>query len=1153
MNKILLCHTHFISVVMRYSSLLFLSLAFSLTTFSFTRADAQYLTDTKIELNARNKPLATVLELIEEKSRFHFVYNTGNIPNPVISIKLASDLGTILREIGRQTHTRYEQVGDNIVVTYTPPQEPGKITGKITDTEGTPLAGANIRILELSREFMADEQGNMDITVPPGTYTLQITYVSYIPQRKENVRVSGGASIAVNIVLSPATDELSEVVVTALGIKRAEKSLGYAAQTVGEESVTDAKSNNWTSALSGKVAGLTIQGAGTGPMGSTRITLRGESSLNLDNNQALIVVDGVPVSNRITGTGFNSYLSQDSPVDFGTNVTDINPDDIESVTVLKGPAATALYGSRAASGALIITTKSAAGKKGLGISVNSNISFDQVNRWPDLQFEYGEGRTSEYYSYGASEDGPNTGTTVAAGRAWGPKFEGQLYYQYDPNTPNGLPTSRTPWVAKKDYISGFFQTGLTASNSLSLEGGSETGGSRLSVTHLTNKWIVPNTGFERINAAFSTQQQVSAPFKVNARVNYAYKQSDNLPAVGYNNQTLMYFLILGTTPNISPAWFKPYWEAGQEHIAQRKPFNSGPDNPYAIMYEMLNPMDKHNMIGNLSATYAINDRLELMVRSGLDFAAENRSQQRPYSMTKYPNGMYREQQVVNYESNTDFLFTYTQPTGRDFQFSLSAGGNYMFQSYRFKGMNADRLAQPGIYQLANSMDPVVSEPDSYEKAIASLYTFWRGSYREQLFLDVTGRNDWSSTLPQGARSFFYPSANLGWLVSETFALPPSVSFAKLRLSWAQVGNDTGPYQTARYYNQIYGNGLTNSKVLFNNSLKPEITSSFEVGMDSRFLNSRIGLDLTFYTNNSRNQILATPVDPVTGFTSALINAGLINSRGVEAVLTTKPVSNSRFQWTSTINWSLNRSYVRELADGIPSQIIYNNADLLTIEARVGGRMGDMYGLGFRRSPDGQVLYNDQGLPESLDPELKKWGNAFPDWKGGWQNQFSYRSVSLSILLDGQKGGHIYSHSNHKYNTLGKTKVTLPGRDDGVIGDGVVLQPDGSYQKNTVAVRASTFYENYYQLANVETNIFDASFLKIREVRLAYQFPTTWLSRIRVKSANFAIWGRDLFNFTNFPAYDPETGNLNNGTLTPGVEIAQFPSSRTFGANLSFKF
>ncbi|MCF2447023.1 SusC/RagA family TonB-linked outer membrane protein [Dyadobacter sp. CY345] len=1023
------------------------------------------------------------------------------------------------------------------------------LSGKVTAPSGDPLPGVNVLLKGTSSGTTTNGQGEYVLTTSaPGT-TLIFSAIGFISQEK----VVGKQSV-IDVVLVEDTKILNEVVVTALGIKREEKSLGFAAQTINENAVKDAKSNNWVNTLSGKVAGLNIQGAGAGPMGSARITLRGESSLNLDNNQALIVVDGVPVSSRITGTGFNSHLSADSPVDYGSSLSDINPDDIEKVTVLKGPGATALYGSRAAGGAIIITTKSGVRKdKGIGVTFNSNFSVEQINRYPDYQFEYGEGRTSNYFSYLDSQDGPNTATTVGAGRAWGPKFDGQSYFQYNPDAADGKPTVRTPWVANKDYISGFFQTGTTFSNSVSLEGGNENGSARLSLTHLKNKWIIPNTGFERLNVALSVSQKVSNRLKINGKVNYSNKKSDNLPMAGYNNQSLMYFLILGTAPNIKPEWFKPYWVPGKENIQQRNPFNPTPDNPYLGMYEMLNKMNKHGVIGNISAAYQISDKLDFLVRTGLDMAYEFRSQQRPFSMTRYPRGMYREQNVFNYESNTDFLINYKDKIGGIIDFTASAGANAMRQSYDFAGLYADQLAQPGIYQISNSLDQAVADPLKTKKAINSIYAATQFSFDEKIFLDVTGRNDWSSTLPYGNNSFFYPSVSSSFLLNEIFKLPSAVSFAKVRASWAQVGNDTRPYQTARYYDRIYGNSFTNSSTLFNADLKPEITASYEFGLDLRLLKNLVALDIAYYNNNSRNQILAIPLDPVSGYANALINAGLINSRGVEVKLTGKPITRKNFSWNTTLLWSRNRSYVRKLASGITNQVIYAHDSNVSVEARVGGLMGDMYGRGFQRAPDGQIIYSSVGLPAALDPVTKKWGNAFADWKASLSNEFTIKNVRVSILLDGQKGGSMFSQTNHKNNTLGKTKVTLPGRDGGIVGQGVVKQADGSFVANTVKVAASSYYDNYYQIANAETNIFDASFLKIREARVEFNLPAALLNRIGVRQTSLAFFGRDLFNFTKFPGFDPEGGNLNNGTLTPGVELAQFPSTRTMGMNLTLKF
>ncbi|MFT7376813.1 MAG: TonB-linked SusC/RagA family outer membrane protein [Sphingobacteriales bacterium] len=1023
------------------------------------------------------------------------------------------------------------------------------VSGVVKTTNDEPLPGVSVQIKGTNVGTLSDAQGVYKISPQSGGATIIVSYIGFVSQE-----ILIGNRTVINIELEEDSKVLSEVVVTALGIKREEKSLGFSATTINSNAVLDAKSNNWVNTLSGKVAGLNIQGVGGGPMGSSRITLRGESSLNLENNQALIVLDGVPISSKITGTGFSSYLSADSPVDYGSTVSDLNPDDIESVTVLKGPGATALYGSRAAGGALVITTKTGVRKNGgIGVTFNTNFNIEQVNRWPDYQLEYGEGRTDKYYSYLNSEDGINTSTTAAAGRAFGPKFDGQEYFQYNPDAPDGKPTVRTPWVAKPDYISGFFQTGKTFSNSISLDGGTEKGSARFSLTHMKNEWIIPNTGFERINAALSVNQQLSNKLKITGRVNYTNKSSDNLPVAGYNNQSLMYFLIIGTAPNVSPAWYKPYWEPGLEGVEQKSPFNPGPDNPYLGMYEMLNKMNKNGVIGNLSANYRITDNLNLMVRTGLDMSFEFRSQQRPYSMTKYPRGMYREQNVFSFESNTDILLSYNSSFTNNISINTTAGGNVMKQTYDFAGIYADQLAQPGIYQISNSLDQAVADPLKTAKAINSLYATTQIAYDEKVFLDLTGRNDWSSTLPFANNSFFYPSVSSSFLLNELFTLPTYVAFAKVRASWAQVGNDTRPYQTSRYYDRIYGNAFTNPATLFNANLKPEITTSYEFGLDLRLFRNRLGLDLTYYNNNSRNQILAIPLDPTSGFSNALINAGLINSNGVEVKLTNKIINNDKFKWNATALWSRNRSYVRELAEGITTQTIASHNTNVTIEARVGGRMGDLYGRGFQRSPDGQIIYGTNGLPAAPDLVTKVWGNAFADWKASLSNEFSYKGLKLSVLLDGQMGGDMYSQTNHKNNTLGKTKITLPGREEGIVGVGVVKQADGTFKPNTVNVTAAAYYNNYYQIRNAEVNVFDASFLKIREVRFEFNLPSNLLNKIGVRSTSVALFGRDLFNFTKFPGFDPEGGNLNSGTLTPGIELTQFPSVRSMGVNLTFKF
>lgn len=1039
-------------------------------------------------------------------------------------------------------------------------QQTAQVKGSVIADDGLVLDGVSVTIQDAEGKILqnatTNDKGIFIIRhLSPGRkYDFSFSYIGYETGYVRSFLVNAGESNSLMYRMKISDIKLSdEVVVTALGIRREEKSLGYAAQTVKENAVKDAKTNNWINSLSGKVAGLNIQSAGTGPIGSSRITLRGESSLILENNQALVIIDGVPVSRKITGINAGN---NDMGVDFGSNVSDINPDDIESISVLKGPGATALYGSRAAGGALIITTKSGSrAKKGIGVTVNSNVSFDRVNRWPDYQFEYGEGRTDLYYSYGNSEDGINTSTGAAAGRAWGPKFAGQSYFQYDPSTSDHLAKERTPWVANKNYIKDFFNTGVTASNSVAMDANSDKGSARLSVTHLTNKFILPNAGFQRINAALAVSQQVSNKLKISGKVNYTNKQSDNLPIAGYNNHTSMYFFILGTAPNIRAEWFKPRWKEGLEGIAQNKPFNPGPENPYVTFYDMINSLNKHGVMGSLSANYEISRKLELMIRSGIDMSQEFRTEQFPFGMTSYPRGRYREQNIFSYEINTDALLTYNEKLSKSIGLRVSAGANAMKSSYNFAGMYADNLAQPNIYQISNSADQAVADPLRSRKVINSVYGLSQFSFQDKVFVDVTGRNDWSSTLPLANNAYFYPSVSASFLLTELFQLPHYLSFAKVRASWAQVGNDAAAYQTDKYYGRTLNNSFASPSVLFNKNLKPEIRSSYEFGIDLRLLGNRIGLDVTVYDDKSRNQILPIPLDATSGYSSALLNAGLINSRGIEVLLSGKPVANKNFTWTSTLTWSRNRSYVRELAEGVQNHVLYGYVGTINIEARVGERMGDMYGKGFQRSPEGKIIYTSDGLPASVDPTTRKLGNAFADWKAGWLNELSIRSFRISVLFDGQMGGSMFSHTNHKLNTLGKTKVTLPGREEGIIGDGVVYnQSTGKYEPNTKKVSAMSYYDRYYALDNAETNIFDASYLKLREARIEFNLPRKIVSRLSfIQQAGVAIYGRELFNITNFPAFDPDGGTLNNGNLTPGVEITQYPTTRSVGFNITLKF
>jgi TonB-linked SusC/RagA family outer membrane protein len=1030
------------------------------------------------------------------------------------------------------------------------------IKGTVVDNDDSqPLIGVTISDNQKKPLGVTNAQGQFSVTVAAGT-PITIGYIGYT-----NVQQTFTATTSnLNIRLTRSSSQLNEVVVTALGIRREEKALGYAVTTLKNKDVTDAISNNWTNSLQGKVAGLNLIKSGGGPAGSNKIILRGESNLSGDN-AALIVVDGVVISGSSgrnsspgVGSGTSSYLSADSPSDFGNSISDINPDDIESVSVLKGPAAAALYGSRGSNGAIIITTKSGNSKNGsLNITINSNTSIDKINRWPDYQTEYGQGDQNQdlYYSYLATADGASTRSTSSA---WGPKFDGQSYFQYDPITRTTSAT-RLPWVAYPDNHKDFFQTGKTFLNSISIDGGNEKGNGRLSITNLQNKWIIPNTGYDRNTVSFTGNSKLTDKLQLSTKINYNNKSSDNLPSTGYNNQTIMYF-IRGLTPNMNMDWFKEYWLPGQEGISQTRPFSSLLDNPYLIANEMLNKSDRHNIIGNISATYSFTNNLSLMVRTSMDMSYEERSQQRPKSTNKYADGMYRTQELNNREITNDFLLRYNNKFASKFTYNITLGGSRLANRYHKEEVRADKLSYPDVYTFANSKVTLVALPYVGKYNINSLYGLGSLSYDNYLYLDVTSRNDWTSTLASPTStantSFFYPSVSLSAVLSDKLKLPAMVSFLKIRASFAQTGSGgTDPYRTSYTYNgSIFPGGLSNPTIIPNENLQPQRTRAYELGTDIRLFQSRLGFDVAIYRNNTDKQLLNAQVGRESGANFKLINAGLVRNQGVELAVNGTPVKTQNgFTWIMNGTFTANRSRIISLSDSGNSPVV-GTGPRGTLEARLGSSYGDIYGTGYVRAPDGQIVYAN-GIPVT-GTEVKYIGNAYAKFKGSAGTTLSYKGLSLSVLFDGQWGGMAYSLTTAVLSEEGKLQKTVPGRYNGIIGNGVVQNPDGSYSPNTVvATNISAYYKAHFNRDNVESNTFSTDFIKFREARFDYTISPKVLQRLKLKRASIGIYGRDLFQFTKWPGFDPEFGTLSaDGDIGVGFESAQFPSTRTLGLNLT---
>lgn len=1034
------------------------------------------------------------------------------------------------------------------------------LSGTVKDVQGSPMPGVAVLIKGTTLGVVTQNDGTYSLSMGQADKDAVLVF-SFLGFKTQELKWNG--KTVIDVTLEEERQELEGVVVTALGIKREEKGLGYSTQTVTEKMMSDATPTNWASALVGKVAGANILSTSSGPISSARITLRGDASLNIDGNNALIVLDGVPLNSQMTGDGSNSYGAGgggDVPVDYGNGIADINPDDIASIQVLKGATAAALYGSRAANGVMLVTTKSGVNKKKkyLGVTFNSNSSFDRVLHWPEFQEEYGQGdlKTNAsgklYYSYGDSEDGAASGNVALS---FGPKLDGSLYYQYDPETQQ-MGTVRTPWV-KRNHRKAFWQTGYTLVNSIAIDGSSEKSAVRLSLTYTKNEWIMPNTGFNRIAVSGSFQNQVTDKLRVSAKVNYVKRQSDNLPATGYNNSSIPYFMIL-TNPSVDVRWYQQRWVKGKEGREILRPFSPWLDNPYVIAYECLNPMEKHGVVATGSIIYEFSPKWELMIRSGIDLSFDTREMIRPYGLKNFPKGYYQQQDVFSYENNTDVLLTYRNQLSNSFNLSVSVGANRMDNKYKMQQAYVKDLITPGVYKLSNGVAAPITTFTERNKRVNSVYGTATLSYANKIFLDVTGRNDWSSTLPSGNNSFFYPSVSTSFILSDLFRLPEQISFAKLRASWAQVGNDTAPYKTAKYYNtSAFPGSASVSSTLYNARFKPEISNSIEVGLDWRMFKQRFGLDLAFYNNITRNQILDVPMDQTTGYTKATMNSGKVRNRGIELQLDGTPVKTKNFTWNSTFTWAKNYNKVLSLAAGLTDgqTIAYTGGTNCALIAKVGGSIGDIYGYKLKRAPDGQVVWKD-GIT-ARTTEFEYVGNAYPAWKAGFSNEFSYKNFRVSILFDGQWGGIVYSQTHHKMTEHGTLKHTLKYRENPnfeVVGEGMMLDERGQYVPNNVPISVSKYYADYWRRANVETNSFDASFLKLREARIEYTIPSAGLNKIGIERLTLALYGRNLAMWTkDFPVYDPEVATLNNGTIVPGSEMGQLPSTRTMGFNLTLKF
>ena len=1014
------------------------------------------------------------------------------------------------------------------------------VKGTVSDAQGEPIIGANVVIVGGTKGVITDLDGKYSIQVPENGAVLKFSYIGF---KTKSFNVVKGKNV-LNVTLEEDAVMLEQTVVTAMDLRRDEKSLSTAFQKMDVESMTENRDAGFVNMLAGKVAGLQV--ISNGAAGSATVRIRGANSIS-GNNQPLYVIDGVPIINDVTG----------GEIDYGNPANSINPDDIENIVVLKGANASALYGSDAANGAILITTKKAGQRSGLGVTYSTNVQFTEFSQYPIYQNIYGGGHINRFENNKANS------------------FNGDVKVPYDPNMPYGIQrmggydNSRSwgmPMLGfqvvgrngeLKSYVptpantTSMYQTAYSWTNSVSIERATEHVSTRIGFTNLRSDDVLEGLNNLTRNA-FNVRSNVKLTKSLDVDLNGRYTH-ENVKNRSYRNNSDRnpIYTLMDMPRDLSIQEMYPWKdENGKPTALQFK-------SPVWMLNELSNQDKKEWLLADVTVNYKITKDLKLRLKAALDLNMKEGYEFRNMYTPGDADGFYKEFTEKSRNYTYEAMLSYNK-TWKDFNISASVGANS--QDFLFKKQNSEigTLATSDFISLTNNGATVKSWPEYNAKKKQAVYGTASIGYKDFIYVDVTGRNDWSSTLPSGNNSFFYPSVSTSFILSDLFRLPEQISFAKLRASWAQVGNDTDPYKTAKYYNtSAFPGSASVSPTLYNARFKPEISNSIEVGLDWRMFKQRFGLDLAFYNNITRNQILDVPMDQTTGYTKATMNSGKVRNRGIELQLDGTPVKTKNFTWNSTFTWAKNYNKVLSLAAGLTDgqTIAYTGGTNCALIAKVGGSIGDIYGYKLKRAPDGQVVWKD-GIT-ARTTEFEYVGNAYPAWKAGFSNEFSYKNFRVSILFDGQWGGIVYSQTHHKMTEHGTLKHTLKYRENPnfeVVGEGVMLDERGQYVPNNVPISVSKYYADYWRRANVETNSFDASFLKLREARIEYTIPSAGLNKIGIERLTLALYGRNLAMWTkDFPVYDPEVATLNNGTIVPGSEMGQLPSTRTMGFNLTLKF
>lgn len=1022
-----------------------------------------------------------------------------------------------------------------------------RVTGVVEDSEG-PAVGASVREKDTNNGVSTDMDGKFSLMVKPDAI-LVINYVGY------KVKEVKATTEPMTITLEENSQVLSEVVVTALGIKRDRKALGYGLEEVKGNSLDKAKETNVINSMAGRVAGLVVSQTAGGPSGSSRVILRGSTEMT-GNNQPLYVVDGVPLDN----TNFGS-AGTNGGYDLGDGISSINPDDIESMSVLKGPAASALYGSRASHGVILITTKKA-GETRYSVEYNGTLTFDQqLSKWNNVQQIYGMGSNGTYSIDAVS----NTN------KSWGPKADGGNMLKY-------FDGEERPYLIIPDNTSNFFRTGLTANNTVTVSSNTGTTGVRFTLTDMRNKDIVPNTHMSRDIFNLRTNSTLGR-VDLDFSVNYTHEYVKNRPALGDSKSNIgKNLMTLATT--YDQQWLRTYENENGEYSNWNgmDPYNV---NPYWDVYKNNNESKKDLFRLHASATYNITSHWKLKGTAGAELNWFNFQDFKAPTTPGYEAGYMQKSNFHNQMYNFELIATYNNRWG-DFDFTGTAGGNIYLVDNATSLITAQDMQIRDVIALM-SFNETSNQENSYRKQINSLFAAVNLGWRGLIYLDATVRGDQSSTLPVGNNIYVYPSFSGSFVFSELIKRSDILPYGKVRLSWAQVGSDTDPYQLGLVYTKSkytypgYTIGYIDNTTIPNKNLKPTRTNSFEVGFETKFLKNRIGLDFTYYNQVSKDQIMGMASSWATGYPYRLINAGEIQNQGIEITLNTRPVEVGDFSWDLNFNFSKNENKVKKLVDDMDMFELEKASWLdVQIAAKVGENFGSIVGPDFKRNAKGDILIDPStGLP-MYDKSNHVLGNASWDWTGGVNTTLRYKNIALSAVFDIKVGADLYSMSARASHESGKALATLEGRESwykseeqrmaagyakgspdwtptgGFIAPGVIDNGDGTYRPNDVIISPEDYWMSVCRNAP-SMFIYDNSYVKCREITLTYQFPKKWLGNGKVvKDVSLSFVARNPFIvWKNIPDIDPDS-NYNN-TTGMGLEYGSLPSRRSYGFNVYVKF